>query len=294
MANVWEAMKKRQAEMQAAKAKPAADAPAPAPEQPSQDEAAPDAQPGPETAPVAPDSRRARGPAVGLTGEDRSEDYPDLLIAHHDRGGQIAEEFRALRTSLLAKNTEDRLCVLVTSAASGEGKTVTCANLGVVLAERTDRVTIIVDADLRKGRLARLLQAGDGPGLSEMLRGEAQLADCVMSTPYPNLFFLPTGKAEPGQVGELLGRPELEEIVRELRKEYDYVIFDTPPINSTADAGSLGSVVGEAIVVVRMNKTRRESVDKAISLLHAANVETSGLVLTHRRYHVPNYLYRYA
>jgi Mrp family chromosome partitioning ATPase len=86
----------------------------------------------------------------------------------------------------------------------------------------------------------------------------------------------------------------LDEIVSELRRQYEYVIFDTPPINVASDAGILGKAVGDALLIVRMNKTGRESVEEAIRLLHAANVKLPGIILTHHpKYDIPNYRYRY-
>ena len=91
-----------------------------------------------------------------------------------------------------------------------------------------------------------------------------------------------------------MGQPELDEIVNELRRQYDYILFDTAPVNTVSDAGMLGQVVGQAVLVARMNKTPRESVDRAIRLLHAANVKIAGIVLSHQEYYIPGYLYRYA
>jgi tyrosine-protein kinase Etk/Wzc len=215
-------------------------------------------------------------------------------VVHWDRGSAITEEYRSLRTSLLAQRPDGRFCYLVTSADPGEGKTVTCANLGLILTERVDHQTLVLDSDLRRGKLARVLAGRREPGLADLLRGRAALRECVHRTAYPNLSFLPSGRAAQDEVGELLGRPELEEVVNRVRRQYDHVILDTPPINVASDAGIIGRSVGEALLVVRMNKTRQESVDKAARLLHAANVTLSGIVLTHRKYHIPNYLYRYA
>ena len=271
MANVWDAMKKHEAE-QASQAKQGGGAPK---------EKAPGPVPGQEDEPII-----ARISTDGRCSE--------LLVVYHDRGGAITEEYRSLRTNLLAQCKDDRFCYLITSADAGEGKTVTCLNLGLVMAERVECRAIVVDCDLRKGKMASLLGTRDSPGMADLLRGAATLKECIQPTCCNNLFFVPAGKASQNEVGELIGRPELDEIVSELRRQYDYVIFDTPPANIASDAGILGKTAGEALLVVRMNKTRRESVEKAIRLLHAANVKLSGIILTHRKYYIPNYLYKYS
>ncbi|HNX27640.1 MAG TPA: polysaccharide biosynthesis tyrosine autokinase, partial [Phycisphaerae bacterium] len=217
----------------------------------------------------------------------------DLLIAHKDRGGPITEEFRALRTSLLATATDERFCYLITSPETGDGKTLTCLNLALVMIERLDYKTIVVDCDLRKGAISRYLKGRRSPGAAEVLRGAATIKDVTQPTAYPNMFFIPAGKAHPNEVGELVGGPDLMEFVTDLRRLYDYVIIDTPPINSFSDVGMLGLATGEALLVVRMNRTKRESVLKSIRLLNAANVKLAGLVLTDRRHFLPGNVYRY-
>ncbi len=221
-------------------------------------------------------------------------DFAEVLVAHHDRGGAITEEYRALRTSLLASCADEKFCYLVTSSLENEGKTVTCLNLALVMTERLDRRTIVVDCDLRKGRATSLFGALRRPGMAELLRGEVKLKEVVQRTAYPNLWFIPAGQARHEEVAELIGRAETGMIVSDLRRRYDYVLFDTPPINRVSDAGMLGQVTGEALLVVRMNKTRRESVDKATRLLHAADVKLAGIILTHQKYYIPEYLYRYS
>ena len=223
-----------------------------------------------------------------------TNNYAEVLTAHHDRGAAITEQFRSLRTHLIAHYANKRFTTIITSAEAGEGKTVTCLNLGIILTERTERTTLVVDCDLRKSKIASYLNIENSPGMVDLIRGRAAIDEAVQPTVYPNLFVLPAGDIERREVGELMGRPELHEIVAQLRPKYDYVLFDTPPVNRAADAGMLGQAADGALLVVRMNKTHRESVDRAIRLLHAANVTVAGLVLTHQKFYIPNYLYRYS
>ncbi|MFW6061381.1 MAG: CpsD/CapB family tyrosine-protein kinase [Planctomycetota bacterium] len=235
-------------------------------------------------------SSRAYAPPSAVDRE-LGADYAEVLVAHHDRGSQVTEEYRGLRTSLLAQNPEERFCYMITSGDPGEGKTVTCANLGVVLAERADRTTLLVDFDLRKGRLAELLHADHKPGVAELLQGQAKLEDIVQRTAYPNLFFIPCGSSLRHEVGEIAGDARLEALVNEMRATYDFVLFDTPPMNVVSDAAALGRVIGKTLVVVRMEKTERDSAEKAIRLIHAVNGEVAGLVLTARKRGLNNYRY---
>lgn len=269
MGNVFDAMKKHEAEQgdRAPLAGPRPGAPGDAPP---------------------PEVRGPRRAAVSMNG------YSPLMVAHHDRGSKRTEEYRALRTNLQAQYQDGRFCILVTSADPGEGKTVTCANLAVVLAERPEFRTLLVDCDLRRGKIASLFGIEKSPGMADLLRAQASLADVVRTTSHTNLFVIPCGRVEADDVGGLLGKPEVDEIIGKLRHDYDYVLLDTPPLNRVSDAGILGRATHEALLVVRMYKTHRESVDKAVRLLHAANVKPVGVVLTHQQYYIPSYLYRYS
>jgi capsular exopolysaccharide synthesis family protein len=300
VANVWDALKKYQAEQAREGPGDTDDAVA----APAADAEAPDADAG---TPVAAAERRAAGEGEGartkaprrarqpyVVAKGHRNGYAEALVAHHDRGGAITEEYRALRTNLTAQHPDQRFCIMLTSALPTEGKTITALNLAMVLAEHQECRTIIVDGDIRRGRIHRCVKVDRDPGLVEVLRRQAPLADAVRPTTYPNVFVLPSGRADATEVGEVLARTEFEQVVAELRRRYDYVLFDTPPINVAADAGMMGRAVNEALLVVRMNKTRRESVDKAVRLLHAANVKPVGIVLTHQRYYIPGYLYRYS
>ena len=320
MANVWDAMKKHQAEeAQRQRERHAQAEPAPPVEiQPAETSVARELEsaepirttnvatepppPRPEPAPTpaaTPQREETDWSSLAATAEatpppQRDGEYVDLLTAYHDRGGATTEEYRALRTSLLAQSADERFCYQVTSANPGEGKTVTCANLSLVMAERIDRRTIIIDCDLRKPMLAKYLDTNNEPGMADILRGSIGLKEAIQPTKAANLSFIPAGLARESEVAELIGRPELEEVVQDLRRRYDYVILDTPPINLVSDAGMIGRATGQALLVVRMHKTHRESVEKAIRLLHAANVKPAGIILTHRRFIIPNYLYRYS
>ncbi|MBE3096536.1 MAG: CpsD/CapB family tyrosine-protein kinase [Acidobacteria bacterium] len=274
MANVWDAMKKHRAEQASAPPRAAAALPQDAPAQGA-----------------APATAAATQVPALVGGLAALNGYAPDLCTHYERGGAIAEDFRGLRTSLLAQYPDERFCVLVTSAEKGEGKTVACLNLALVLAERQERRTVVVDCDLRACRVAKLMRIANAPGVADLLRGAARVEDVLCKTAYPNLFVIPAGEAGKGEVGDLLHRPELQETFSALRRQYDYVLLDTPPVVVAPDACMLGPAATDALIIVRMYKTRRETVDSAISLLHAANIKPLGVVLTHRRYYIPRVLY---
>jgi capsular exopolysaccharide synthesis family protein len=281
--SVWEAMRKHQAEQAAA----AQASPKPA-------DAGQAVKPAPAVSPAVPTStpETARPTNMQLPAPSNNG-YAEDLVAYHDRGGRITEQYRSLRTHLLAQHADERFCVLITSAEAGEGKTVTCVNLAVTLAERRERSTVIVDGDLRRGWIAKMLAGQASPGLADVLRGERGIRDVLQATKYPNLFFVPAGQARHDEAADLVGRPEMGEAISLLRRQFDYVLLDSPPVNALSDACIMGGVVGEALVVMRMNRTPRDATDRAIRLLKAGNAKVVGMVLTHQKFDIPNYLYRY-
>jgi len=227
-------------------------------------------------------------PTADRTADVPSGDFSHLLAAYHDPGGRIAEQFRSLRTSLLARFPEDRFCLMVTSAAPREGKTVSCLNLGFVLAEQVDHRTVVVDLDLRKGAMASLLNARPSPGVAEFLLGTAGLSDILHTTVCPNLFYIPAGDVRDRFSGELLGRSGLKKLVEQLRRDFDYVLIDTPAANRFSDAGVAGLATGQALLIVRARKTARDAVEQAIQSLRKAKVDVVGILMTHCRNHALN------
>lgn len=233
---------------------------------------------------VAPEIQTPREPLEPAGRTRRSDaNYASCLAVHHDRGGKVAEEYRALRTNLLSKYRDDRFCFMVASAEAGEGKTITCLNLGLIMAERLDRRTVVVDYNLRDGSMARLLGADQGPGIADVLLGSATLDDVIQPTAYPNLFFIPAGRACADRAGELMSRSAVKQSIDQLKNTYDYVLLDTPAVNTYSDAAITGLAANDALLVVRMNKTPRESVEHAMLSLQATNINIVGMLLTHRR-----------
>ncbi len=217
--------------------------------------------------------------------------YSPVIVAWHDRAGPLTEQYRQLRSSLLAQYPSDKFSLLVTSAESGEGKTVTCVNMGFIMAERYERSAMIVDCDLRRGGVASMLGLKSAPGLAEVLRGTHTLESVVQQTVCANLSVITAGDASSQDVANLLSSPKMTETLQDLQRRYDYVLLDTPSVSAISDVGMLGRIGCEALLVVRMNRTRRETVNRAIRMLQVVNVRLAGMVLTHQKFYIPGFLY---
>ncbi len=185
-------------------------------------------------------------------------------IIQYDPYSPAAEQFRAIRTRIELLNETGACRILaVTSALHGEGKTLTAINLALVMAMSLNRRVALVDCDLRKPRIHETLGLQVEFGLTEVLRGEAELDRAILELPKENLHVLAAG-ALPSNPAELLGSARMREIIAALRDRFDYVILDTPAALPVADPEVLCSLVDGVIFVVRASSTPREQVLRAM------------------------------
>src|SRR5256884_38773 len=197
------------------------------------------------------------------------------LVAQHLPKSQISEAFRALRTSILLSQADHPpQVILVTSALPREGKTTVAANLAVTLAQLGDS-TVLVDADLRKPGIGRLLNLGPGKyaGLSSYLAGASSLD--LVSVPHPsipNLVAIPTGPLPPNPA-DLLSSHRLAEGIAELRTKFKFVVMDSPPIMAATDAVIVSVHSDGVLLVVRSGETPKAAFARTRDLLN--NVKRS-------------------
>jgi non-specific protein-tyrosine kinase len=185
------------------------------------------------------------------------------------QGNAIADNLKILQTQVLARL--DNLggnTVMVTSPNRAEGKTLTAVNLAIGIARELDRTVLFVDADLRTPSAHRTLGIDAKQGLSNYLLKEAEIPELLVNPGIQKLVILPAGRSLP-QSAELLGSPRMEALVKEFRERYPerVVIFDTPPILTSADALSFSRFVDGILLVVEAEKTRRDEITRVFELL---------------------------
>jgi polysaccharide biosynthesis transport protein len=217
------------------------------------------------------------------------------LVAQHLPKSQMSEAFRALRTSiLLSQPDHPPQVILVTSALPREGKTTAAANLAVTLAQLGDK-TVLVDADLRKPGVGRLLNLGTGKyaGLSSYLAGVSSLD--LVTVPHPaieNLAAIPTGPLPPNPA-DLLSSHRLTDAITELRKKYKFIVIDSPPIMAATDAVVLSVQTDGVLLVVRSGETPKEAFARTRDLLTSVKCHILGVVLNAVDSSAPDYYYSY-
>lgn len=207
----------------------------------------------------------------------------DRLVALTDRVSVIAEEYRGIRTSLLARWDQKRhLAHLITSATPQEGKTITSLNLGLSLAELHNRRTIVIECDLRLPQFAKLLNLPDSPGLIGCIEGGATLDEAIHTIGDNGLHVIPAGGRANEKAVQLLSSAEMSNLLTELRRRYDHVIIDTPPVVDLADAGILGSLSDDVLLIVRMHATPRGLVEQAVRTLASYNAPVTHMIATNQ------------
>jgi polysaccharide biosynthesis transport protein len=206
---------------------------------------------------------------------------------------QMAESYRALRTSLLLSNLgAPPKVIMITSALPQEGKTTTSINCAVVLAQKGIRV-LLIDADLRRPSIHKTLGMGPRSGLSNVLTGSATLQQTITrSTILPNLSILPAGTPPPNPA-ELLASPNMRDVLEELRGQYDHIVVDTPPTLSVTDAVVLSPRADAIVLVIRSGHTTKQALRRSRDILMQVNAKVSGVLLNAVDLSSPDYYYYY-
>jgi exopolysaccharide transport family protein len=206
---------------------------------------------------------------------------------------QMAESYRALRTSLLLSNLgAPPKVIMITSALPQEGKTTTSINCAVVLAQKGIRV-LLIDADLRRPSIHKTLGMGPRSGLSNVLTGSATLQQTITrSAILPNLSVLPAGTPPPNPA-ELLASTNMRDVLEELRGQYDHIVVDTPPTLSVTDAVVLSPRADAIVLVIRSGQTTKQALRRSRDVLLQVNAKVSGVLLNAVDLSSPDYYYYY-
>ncbi|HXB99923.1 MAG TPA: polysaccharide biosynthesis tyrosine autokinase [Terriglobales bacterium] len=206
---------------------------------------------------------------------------------------QMAESYRALRTSLLLSNLgAPPKVIMVTSARPQEGKTTTSINTAIVLAQKGVRV-LLIDADLRRPSVHKTLGMGPRSGLSNVLTGSATVQQTITLSPIlSNLYILPAGTPPPNPA-ELLASANMKELIDQLRGQYDHIVIDTPPTLSVTDAVVLSPRADATILVIRSGQTTKQALRRSRDILMQVNAHVAGVLLNAVDLTSPDYYYYY-
>lgn len=216
---------------------------------------------------------------LGAINQIKGKDRRNALVVNHDPFSPAYEDYRLLRTKIQFMSVDHPgRSVVITSPGRSEGKSLTAANLGIVMAQAGLK-TVIVDANLRQPIMHELFQLASQDGLTHLLRGrDENIKHYLYPTLVPNLKVLPSG-AVPSNPSELLGSRRMSEVLGELGKMVDVIICDAPEAVTVADASVLSNKVDGVLLVIDAGHTDRTVAIQAVSNLHDAKANVLGGVL---------------
>ncbi|MEZ4695546.1 MAG: polysaccharide biosynthesis tyrosine autokinase [Rhodothermales bacterium] len=212
---------------------------------------------------------------IELNGKKRST----ALVTLHSPWSPASEHYRLIRTNLqLGVDGSMPQVLMVTSPEPGDGKSVTALNLAISIAHSGGK-TLVIDADLRRATLHKLLDSRVSPGLAELLssRTDAVGEMEAFKTDIESLYFLPAGKALVPPP-ELLGSPRMKRLIEHLGHSFDTIIIDTPPVLAVTDALIMSPCCDAAVLVVSANKTTPKAINASISALENVRISIAGIV----------------
>ena len=216
------------------------------------------------------------------------------VVSFHDPASPVGEQYKIMRTNIASlKQAKNCKVFVITSSITGEGKTITSINLAMAIARDLDgKSVLLIDADMRKGRVAKYLGLNSNPGLSDILKNGAEPDSIFVSPNIENLTIITAGHSAKNP-SELLGSKKMQSLLASLKARFDYILIDTPPVVPLTDACILGPMADGVILVVQAGRTQSGTVRHAESRLHQVGAKVLGAIMTNVEYHLPQYLYRY-
>ena len=190
----------------------------------------------------------------------------------------IQEAYKQLRTNIRFF-IRDQKCkkFCLTSGEASEGKSITILNLAISIAQ-TGKKVLLIDADLRRPAIARLLVEKASPGLSEILVGEVTHREAICPNVYPNLDILFSGEVPPNP-SEILSGERMQALIETCAEEYDYILVDTPPVNVVTDACIIANLLDGVLLLVREKRATTHTVRQAINNLQLTGANMLGYIL---------------
>ncbi|MBL50891.1 MAG: hypothetical protein CMG57_02900 [Candidatus Marinimicrobia bacterium] len=216
------------------------------------------------------------------------------LITREDPRSPVSEAYRSLRTSLLYTSADKKIkSILISSAGPGEGKTTTVANLAITYAN-LGKKTILIDTDLRRPVVHKVLDLNKEPGITDYLSGaKDDFNSLVQSTSIENLYVVPSGIIPPNP-SELLGSKRMSDLLKRLEKDWDMILLDSPPLVAVTDATMVSKEIDQIVMVVKVGQTDKKAFDHTITSLRNVDAPLGGIILnavTHKNSYGSYYYY---
>jgi capsular exopolysaccharide synthesis family protein len=216
-------------------------------------------------------------PVLGSIPNVRGAFSKQYLIQHH-KSSHISEAYRTLRTNIEFVSPDfPTKTLLLTSSKPREGKSTVASNLAIVMALLGKKI-LLIDTDLRKPRLENFFEIKSEKGVTSILIREIPISSAIVSTQIENLSLIPVGRIPPNP-SELLGSQQMDNLIKKVKEEFDYIIFDAPPILNVTDTIVLAAKMDGVLIVVEANKTNKFVFSQAKEALEKVNTRILGVIL---------------
>lgn len=200
------------------------------------------------------------------------------LITHKKPKAVVSEKFRGIRSNILFSTADAEVqTLLITSDKPSSGKSTVSANIAVTYAQAGFK-TLLIDGDMRKPSQHYIFNKNNIKGLSNVIINKSTFEDAVHSTEVLNLDVLTSGPIPPNP-SELIGSPNMMDLFEELKQRYDFILIDTPPVNTVTDAQLFGELTKNAVYIIDVESNNKESVKKGKNLLEKSGTKILGAVL---------------
>lgn len=203
------------------------------------------------------------------------------FVSYSNPSSEIAEQFRTIRTNIQFSSIDiQHKTLIITSPSSNEGKTTSAINLAISISQQGERV-LLIDANLRRPKLHISFNLKESYGLTDVLMGRLPLEEAVFQTQIGKLEVLTSGIIPPNPT-EIIGSKAMSYFLKDIKEEYDTVIFDCPPVLETTDTKLLAGQCDGVIMVLKSGKTDREKAVEANRLLHLVRAKVLGVILNEK------------
>jgi protein-tyrosine kinase len=211
------------------------------------------------------------------------------FVAYVDKSSFVAEQYKVIRTNLYALSPHTPFkSLVITSSQSQEGKTITSCNLSYTFSLDPEKKVLLLDADFRKPTVHRLLAIPRRPGFTDILSDKVDLEYFTKKPAIGNLHVIPSGTLI-SNPSELISSQKMKEFIEKIKAQFDYVIFDSPPVINVTDSCILGSICDCVILVVKAGITPKNMVEEAFTMLTHAQAKPKASIMTGTS--VPVYYY---